>query len=132
MFDDPTKYRWVETMAYSPDHSLLAVGSHDQMIYICNTASYEKKIKKMSGHSGALLGLDWSINGDWIRSSDGAHELLFWNPSEKKPRNPKGPSLTKSVTWKDHNCRRGWLVDGVVPKGADGTHINSITMDKDQ
>lgn len=49
----------------------------------------------MSGHSGALLSLDWSIDSEWMRSTDGAHELLFWNPQDtKNPRNPRGPSQT--------------------------------------
>lgn len=63
-----------------------------------------------------------------MRSTDGAHELLFWNPQEAK-RNPKGASMTQeNVTWCDHQAKRGWTVEGIVPSGCDGTHINSVTL----
>lgn len=53
--------RWVEAMAYSPDHKFLAIGSHDQFIYLCKTdKDFKLHKKKMAGHSGALTGLDWS------------------------------------------------------------------------
>lgn len=85
----------------------------------------------MAGHSGALTGLDWSQDSEWMRSTDGAHELLFWRPEQGK-REPSGASKTQdenTVTWCDHNAKRGWRVAGITPKGCDNTHINSVTMD---
>lgn len=37
LFEDPKgkkKYEWIEAMAYSPDNKFLAVGSHDNYIYL--------------------------------------------------------------------------------------------------
>lgn len=84
LFEDPKKkkkYEWIEAMAYSPDHKFLAVGSHDNFIYLLSTdKKYKLFKKKMTGHSSFVTGLDWSQDSEWMRSTDGAHELLFWNP----------------------------------------------------
>ena len=70
-------------MRYSPDSEKLAVGSHDNFIYLYNTSNY-KPAGKLKGHSSYITALDWSLDGDWIRSSCGAYELLFFNPQTKK------------------------------------------------
>merc|ERR1719263_854547 len=69
-----------------------------------------------------------------MRSTDGAHELLFWRPEAGK-REPGGASKTQdenAVTWSNHSAKRGWRVEGITPKGCDMTHINAVAMDKSQ
>ena len=86
----------------------------------------------MTGHSSFITALDWSDDNLWMRSTCGAHELLFWHPSKGK-RDPRGASGTQQdVTWCDHTAKRGWAVQGITPPGCDGTHINAVTMDKNQ
>ena len=73
-------------MRYNASGDRLAVGSHDNFIYIYNT-SPDGKYKphgKLKGHSSFITGLDWSVDGDWIRSCCGAYELLFFNPDAKQ------------------------------------------------
>lgn len=89
---------WIEIMRFSSDGSKLAVGSHDNFIYIYNT-SEDGKYKthgKMKGHSSYITSLDWSLDGDFIRSSCGAYELLFFDP-ESKRQIPGGASATTST-----------------------------------
>ena len=56
---------------------MLAVGSHDNYIYIYNTSDWSLKYK-MFGHSSFIIALDWSQDNTYIRSNCGAYELLFW------------------------------------------------------
>ena len=65
-------------MKYSPDGSKLAVGSHDNKIYIYSTDNY-KLIGKCTKHSSFITSVDWSADGGYIRSVCGAYELLFFN-----------------------------------------------------
>ena len=76
---DKKKGEWSEAMCYSPCNEYLAVGSHDNFIYIylCKK-KYKLFKKKMTGHSSFITALDWSQDSDWMRSTCGAHELLFW------------------------------------------------------
>jgi len=115
-------------MAYSPDHTCLAIGSHDNVIYLVDTKSY-KKVTKLTGHSSFITALDFSIDGSYLRSVCGAYELLFFNVKNKK-RDPSGASNTVETTWADHTCKLGWCVQGIFPSGCDGSHINSVAMSK--
>merc|ERR1740117_1705735 len=70
---------WIECMAVSPDHKWLAVGSHDNIIYVYNIDNKFKLHSKCKGHSSYINSLDWSKNSDYLRSTSGAHDLLFWD-----------------------------------------------------
>lgn len=75
---------WCEVVQYSPDESMLAVGSHDDNICIYQiTADGYKLYCKFSRHSSFITSLDWSLDGSYIRSTDGAHELLFYSLETK-------------------------------------------------
>lgn len=125
---DKKKGEWSEAMCYSPCNEYLAVGSHDNFIYIyLAKKKYKLFKKKMTGHSSFITALDWSQDSDWMRSTCGAHELLFWQPKNNK-RDPSGASNTRPVTWADHSAKIGWCVEGITPSGCDGTHINSVTL----
>lgn len=58
---DKKKGQWIECMAYSPCNEYLAVGSHDNMIYVyLAKKKYKLFKKKMTGHSSFITALDWS------------------------------------------------------------------------
>ena len=78
---------WIEIMRYNKDGSKLAVGSHDNFTYIYNTDADGSKYKlfgRLKGHSSFITGLDWSVDGEKIRTSCGAYELLFFDVEIKK------------------------------------------------
>lgn len=64
-------------MRYSPDGSKLAVGSHDNNIYIYDSSDYTL-LGKLTAHNSYITNLDWSQDGSYIRSNCGAYELLFF------------------------------------------------------
>jgi WD40 repeat protein len=69
---------WIECMSYNPDKNKLAVGSHDNHIYIFTCPAYQQ-ILCLKGHSSFITGLDWSLDSSYIRSVCGAYELLFFD-----------------------------------------------------
>lgn len=132
LFKAVKKAEWIEAMVYSPDNKYLAVGSHDNTIYLLDTKSYsDKKMTKLTGHSSFITSIDWALDSSYIRTVCGAYELLFFNIGSKK-RDPKGASGTTGTDWADQTCKLGWNVQGIFPSGTDGSHINSVAMSKDQ
>jgi WD40 repeat protein len=95
-------------MVYSPCGKWLAIGSHDNTIYLADTGFYKNHIKLL-GHSSFITGIDWSIDSKWLRSVCGAYELLFFNIETKK-RDPYGASNTVDVIWADQTTKFGWNV----------------------
>lgn len=72
---------WIETMHFSPDGKWLAVGSHDQYIYIVSTSDWSLASKEQK-HSSYITALDWSLDSKAIKSTCGAYELLYWSVDE--------------------------------------------------
>ncbi|KAG9481485.1 hypothetical protein GDO78_010615 [Eleutherodactylus coqui] len=70
----------LSVMCYSPDGNFLAIGSHDNYIYIYavneNGRKYSR-IGKCSGHSSFITHLDWSVNSQYLMSNSGDYEILY-------------------------------------------------------
>ncbi len=67
---------WIECMAYSPDGKYLAVGSHDNKIYIFDSTHYNL-VAKCTRHNSFVTSLDWSTDSRYIQSNCGAYEYIF-------------------------------------------------------
>jgi len=71
---------WIQVIKYSPNEDLLAVGSHDNHIYIYTVHGDQYSLKgALKGHNSFITGIDWSEDGKNIKSVCGAYELLFWD-----------------------------------------------------
>uniref|UniRef100_A0A8C5R309 EMAP like 1 n=1 Tax=Leptobrachium leishanense TaxID=445787 RepID=A0A8C5R309_9ANUR len=117
----------LSVMCYSPDGNLLAIGSHDNYIYIYavneNGRKYSR-IGKCSGHSSFITHLDWSVNSQYLMSNSGDYEILYWIPSACKQ--VVSVETTRDLEWATHTCTLGFQVFGVWPEGSDGTDLNAI------
>lgn len=107
----------------------MAVGSHDNNIYIYDANNYNL-LGKLTKHNSFITSVDWSLDGKYIRSICGAHELLFFTVDNFQ-QDPNGASNTVAVEWASHHAKYGWLVDGIFPSGTDGTHINGVDFSSD-
>ena len=58
-----------------------------------------------------------------IQSNCGAYDLLFWSCSDGKRISA---SKARDISWTTWTCTLEWPVQGIWPKGADGTDINTV------
>ncbi|XP_026536026.1 echinoderm microtubule-associated protein-like 1 [Notechis scutatus] len=117
----------LSTMRYSPDGNFLAIGSHDNCIYIYSVSDNGRKysrIGKCSGHSSFITHLDWSANSQYLVSNSGDYEILYWVPSACKQ--VVSVETTRDIEWATYTCTLGFHVFGVWPEGSDGTDINAL------
>ncbi|XP_044291636.1 echinoderm microtubule-associated protein-like 1 isoform X2 [Varanus komodoensis] len=117
----------LSTMRYSPDGNYLAIGSHDNCIYIYSVNDSGRKysrIGKCSGHSSFITHLDWSANSQHLVSNSGDYEILYWVPSACKQ--VVSVETTRDIEWVTYTCTLGFHVFGVWPEGSDGTDINAV------
>jgi len=108
----------------------LAVGSHDNHIYIYDITRNYRKIARCVGHHSFITALDWSIDSTYLRTNSGDYELLFWSMPDGK-QDKSGRTNTRGVEWATKNVMLGWHVGGIFPRGEDGSHINSVTGSDD-
>ena len=124
---------WCEVARYSPCEKFLAVGSHDNNVYVYSVGddgSYTL-YKNFAKHSSFITALDWSADSSYIRSQCGAYEKLYFNIEDKSHDNA-GLSNTKDMVWATNTLKLGWDVQGVHPQGEDGTHINFVNTSPDK
>ncbi|XP_076145574.1 echinoderm microtubule-associated protein-like 3 isoform X1 [Alosa pseudoharengus] len=118
----------LSVMRYSPDGSFLAVGSHDNFIYIYSVSESGRRYTrfgKCTGHSSFITHLDWSKDGKYIMSNSGDYEILYWDVAGgcKLLRNRYE---SKDREWASYTCVLGFHVVGVWLEGSDGTDINAL------
>ena len=147
---------WIQDMKFSPNNKMLAVSSHDNMIYIIDIDSAKQKYMSncmaiCQGHSSYIAHIDFSQDSRYIQSTCGAYELLFWDTNYIKGKNrtfverklnisndstkSKKPRKIKQVThvaqftgkkWNTFTVPLGWDVQGIWPPNVDGTDINAV------
>ncbi|XP_054469823.1 echinoderm microtubule-associated protein-like 1 isoform X3 [Anoplopoma fimbria] len=123
----------LSVMCYGPDGNFLAIGSHDNYIYIYAVAENGRKysrVGKCSGHSSFITHLDWSVDSQYLVSNSGDYEILYWIPSVCKQ--VVSVETTRDIEWATHTCTLGFHVFGLWPDGSDGTDINATCRSSDK
>ncbi|XP_070398899.1 echinoderm microtubule-associated protein-like 4 isoform X3 [Nothobranchius furzeri] len=118
----------LSVMRFSVDGSMLAVGSHDNFIYLYNVSERGRKYSrrgKCTGHSSYITHLDWSPDNHYIMSNSGDYEILYWD-IESNCDLIRNRSECKDIDWVTYTCVLGYHVFGVWPEGSDGTDINAL------
>uniref|UniRef100_W5NC28 EMAP like 1 n=1 Tax=Lepisosteus oculatus TaxID=7918 RepID=W5NC28_LEPOC len=117
----------LSVMRFSPDGNFLAIGSHDNYIYIYGVNENGRKysrVGKCSGHSSFITHLDWSVDSQYLMSNSGDYEILYWIPSACKQ--VVSVETTRDIEWDTCTCTLGFHVFGLWPEGSDGTDINAV------
>ncbi|KAL5260262.1 hypothetical protein ACHWQZ_G010400 [Mnemiopsis leidyi] len=118
----------IDAISYSPDGNCIAVGSHDNYVYLFESSNLRadyKPIGKCAGHSSFITHLDFSDDGKVLQTTSGDYEHLFWDATN-------GDQITSTKDMRDVNmatytCTLGFPVCGIWPVGYDGTDINSLS-----
>ncbi|XP_062950651.1 echinoderm microtubule-associated protein-like 3 isoform X4 [Cynocephalus volans] len=125
----------LSVVRYSPDGLYLAIGSHDNMIYIYSVSSDGAKSSRFGrcmGHSSFITHLDWSKDGNFIMSNSGDYEILYWDVAGgcKLLRNRYE---SRDREWSTYTCVLGFHV--YVPlrarQGAE-PHVRGPRQPRDQ
>lgn len=117
--------RWISDIKFSPDGTTVAVGSHDCTIYVYSHPEWKPRCKPMKKHSSYITHIDFSRDGNYLHSTCGAYELLFWDANSGKQMT-SGASALKDEIWHTWTVTLGWPVQGIWPECADGTDINAV------
>ena len=85
---------WCEVIKYSPSGKYLAVGSHDNFVFVYDVANDYSLYCKYNKHNSFVTSIDWSTDSTYIRSVCGAYEKLYFNVATKT-FDPYGLTNTK-------------------------------------
>ena len=118
-----SRKRRVQTLQFSSCSKYLAVGGADQIVDIYSTSEF-RKVCECKGNTSVVLSIDWSTDSEYIQTSSQDYNLFYFKIPSGEIANPED---LKDKTWTTMTSFLGWSIQGVWPKGSDGSDINSIT-----
>ncbi|ETV90518.1 hypothetical protein H310_14708 [Aphanomyces invadans] len=96
---------------FSPDGTLLAMGSHDHCIYlhsVMDNYALKSKCTKATGH---VTHVDFSKDSRYLRANSDAFEVLYVNTLDGA--SITSPSLLRDVEWASYSCVLSWSCQGM-------------------
>jgi WD40 repeat protein len=124
---------WSEVMVYSPDETMLAIGGHDDTLYIYKIVDGDYKlVKACSEFSSAVTALDWSLDSQYLRSIDQAYAKLYHKATGEQVPSGESNFAHDEMMWASNTCKLGWSTQGVFLPGYDGTDINCVDVSPDR
>lgn len=115
----------ISDIKFSPDGSILAVGSRDNSIYLYSVAQQFKRRGKLSKHNSGINQFDFSSDGKTLQSCCSAYEIIFSDVA-KSQQILKAAIELKETAWATWTCTLGWSVQGIWKGDMDGTDINAV------
>ncbi|XP_013210321.1 echinoderm microtubule-associated protein-like 2 isoform X3 [Microtus ochrogaster] len=122
----------ISVVSFSPDGAYLAVGSHDNLVYVYTVDQGGRKVSRLgkcSGHSSFITHLDWAQDSTCFVTNSGDYEILYWDAATCKQIT--SADAVRNVEWATATCVLGFGVFGIWPEGADGTDINAVARSHD-
>lgn len=122
----------ISVVSFSPDGAYLAVGSHDNLVYVYTVDQGGRKVSrqgKCSGHSSFITHLDWAQDSSCFVTNSGDYEILYWDPATCKQIT--SADAVRNMKWATATCVLGFGVFGIWSEGADGTDINAVARSND-
>uniref|UniRef100_A0A2K5I1G6 Uncharacterized protein n=1 Tax=Colobus angolensis palliatus TaxID=336983 RepID=A0A2K5I1G6_COLAP len=122
----------LSVVRYSPDGLYLAIGSHDNVIYIYSVSSDGAKSSRFGrcmGHSSFITHLDWSKDGNFIMSNSGDYEILYWDVAGGC-KQLKNRYESRDREWATYTCVLGFHVYG--EQGRAEPHVRGPRQPRDQ
>lgn len=91
---------------FSPEGETLILGAEDGPIYVYAVQDEYELIGRCIRHTGAICAVDFSKDGEWIRSNSSNGELFFFNCDDASVQSNMG--AMRDVQWASSNCIYSW------------------------
>lgn len=118
-------------LRYAPHGRLLAVGSHDNNVYLLDAAGAYAVKRKLAGHSSYIKNCDFSYDARLLQSSCGAYEIMYWDTKSGYRYKASQDSIESDTQWHDWSLTLGFPVMGINGEGSDGTDVNAASRSRD-
>ena len=88
-------------------------------------------VARCAGHSATVTALDWSVDGEVLRSCCANDELLYWRRREGSSGCSRGETGRggRDAAWAAHRAR-GFATMGVWEEGGGGADAAGLTLDR--
>ncbi|CAM9709664.1 unnamed protein product, partial [Hapterophycus canaliculatus] len=119
---------WIRDVNYSTDGARLAVASNDCKVYIYAATDGYAKLSTIASHQSFVTHVDFSSDGNYVQSADGAGSLLFADAATGI-QIPSAAAV-KDIEWGTWTLPFGWATRGVWPTTASNDPGVEVTCAK--
>jgi len=122
----------VHCVKFSPDGSLLALGSRDNAIYTYQVKENYRKYSRLGrclGHSSHVIQLDWTTDCQHLRSNSADHEVMFWSTAVCRP--VRDIEVLRDLQWATADCPVSWGALGVWGETAESAEVGCGARSRD-
>lgn len=115
----------IADLKFSPDLTLLALGSADHCVYFYSTLDNFSLRFKFPKANGRITHLDFAADSSALRVNSEAWELLFVSTLDGSQVTT--PSSMKDVVWATHECVFAWPAQGIWDFARDDEYFHALT-----
>ena len=124
----PLSKEWISDCKFSPDGKWLAVGSHDNVVYVLDVEDGYRLAHRLNKSNSFVVRFDWSADSKYVRVNDGAHELLFYDATTG--RHVAAASELKQEKWQTENCTIQWATMAAHNETIDMNVVRACDLSK--
>lgn len=96
----------ITVVSYSPEGETLAIGVEDGMIFLYAVHDDYELVGRCVRHTAPILHIDFSIDGEWIRTNDESGELYFFNTDSASLQS--NAAAMRDVKWLTNSAVFSW------------------------
>jgi len=106
---------------YSPEGDMFVLASSDGSLYVYNSKDFAARAR-CRGHSGKVMHVDFSNDGQYLMSNCSNGELLFWDAEKGELQAPKA---MKEVQWETNSCTQTYPTKGMWGPLMDESYVSA-------
>lgn len=114
----------ITVVKYSPEGETLAVAAMDGAIYLYAVQDDYELIGRCVRHVSPVTQLDFSADGEWIRSNSVDRDLCFFNSDDASFQS--NVASMRDVNWSSHTCRFTWHVKSIHRSAFTGEEVTRV------
>lgn len=114
----------ISLVKFSPEGETLVVAADDGPIYLYAVQDEYELIGRCLRHTMPVLHVDFSADGEWIRTNSAAKDLCFFNTDDASLQSNL-PAM-RDVQWATHTCIYSWHVKGVHRTAYEGEEVTTL------
>jgi WD40 repeat protein/Ca2+-binding EF-hand superfamily protein len=114
----------VSLVLFSPDGETLAVGVDDGAIFLYSVQDEYELIGRCLRHDKRVISMDFSMDGEWLRSNSEARDLCFFNADDGSYQS--NMASMRDVQWATHTCLYSWHTKALHRTGFKEETVTSL------
>ncbi|TRY69436.1 hypothetical protein TCAL_03039 [Tigriopus californicus] len=124
----------ISCISLSPTEYLAIIGTDDGELHcveiMLDSDDKANHLSDLNGHSSKVKHIDWSDDGNYLRTNSADHELLYWVVNQMT-QVTDSEDLDVITEWASHTCPLDFNSLAIWTRIDDGTDINSCDASQD-